>query len=223
MTDLDNNLLKFEEYYRYLESSFISITRIIPLENTPDTFSPRLYEILQSVCSQVDGILKLMHSECMPTRKETTAAVYGDLNQEGVFNYQTLVYKSRPDWNEIKSFSCKFRCVFLHECDESHGNGSYDRMPKWWKAYNDSKHNLPEGYDAGSIENTYLALASLYTLHVMMRQYPRNKNGFLKRDTWKPNGLFVLGRDKKHFTEPITTEPSSEIFISCKLLIPPMG
>ena len=72
MTDLDDKLFKLEEYYHYLESSFIDITRIIPLENTPDTFSPRLYEILQSVCSQVDGIVRLIHEECASACEKTT-------------------------------------------------------------------------------------------------------------------------------------------------------
>ena len=48
-----------------------------------------------------------------------------------------------------------------------------DGMPKWWNAYNESKHDLPKGYEAGSMENAYLALAGLYVLHVMARQYYR--------------------------------------------------
>ena len=54
----DDKLLLFEEYYNYLESSFIDVTKMIPLENTPETFSPRLYEILHSVCSQIEGRLE---------------------------------------------------------------------------------------------------------------------------------------------------------------------
>ena len=59
----DDKLLLFEEYYNYLESSFIDVTKMIPLENTPETFSPRLYEILHSVCSQIEGVLKLVCGE----------------------------------------------------------------------------------------------------------------------------------------------------------------
>ena len=58
MTDLNDVLFRFVEYYHYLESSFVDIARIIPLENTSDTFSPRLYEILQSTCSQVEANCK---------------------------------------------------------------------------------------------------------------------------------------------------------------------
>ena len=109
MTTLDDKLFKFEEHYSYLESSFIDITRTIPLENTPDTFSPRLYEILQSICSQVEGIVKLMHEEYIGTSKKPAAAQYEALNRECVISHQTLVYRSRPKWQEIKAVLMSFR------------------------------------------------------------------------------------------------------------------
>lgn len=220
MTDLDAKLFKLEEYYHYLESSFVDVTRIIPLENTSDTFSPRLYEILQSVCSQVDGIVKLMHEECMSACDKSTAARYKILNHEGVFSYQSLVYKSRPEWKEIRPFSCDFRCMFREEYDDPHENVPSDKIPKWWNDYNSSKHDLPEGYEAGSIENTYLALAGLYVLHTMMRQYPRNKSDFLKRNAWTPHNLLVLGGERKYFMERNIVEPPSKIFISGRWLVP---
>ena len=217
MTDLYDKLFKFEEYYHYLESSFVDITGIIPLENDPDTFSPRLYEILQSACSQVDGIIQLMHEEYIPVRKKCTAARYEALNQGGVISCQMLVYKSRPDWKYIRPFSCDFECASRNERDDPHGDGPHDKMPKWWDAYNDSKHELPEGYKAGSIRNAYLALAGLYVLQVMMQQRPHAKNDFLKLDAWKPRNSAVIDRGRKHFHEHTITEPLSKIFISSML------
>ena len=79
MTDLYYTLARFEEHYHYLESSFVDITRLIPLENEPDTFSPRLYELLQSVCSQVDGILNLMCEEYIPKEKPAATACEEDI------------------------------------------------------------------------------------------------------------------------------------------------
>ena len=35
MADMYDKLTRFEEYYHYLESSFIDTARIIPLENKP--------------------------------------------------------------------------------------------------------------------------------------------------------------------------------------------
>ena len=85
-------------------------------------------------------------------------------------------------------------------------------MPKWWKAYNDSKHNLPDGYKTGSIENTYLALAGLYLLHAMMQQYPRNKDDFLKQDFWMSYKPLVISGGKGYSYECTIAESLSEIF-----------
>ena len=213
MTDLDDALSKFEEHYRYLESSFLDITRIIPLENKPETFSPRLYEILQSICSQVDGIVRLMHKKYISTSKEPTAALYEALNQKGIISYQVLVHKSRPNWKPIKPFLCNFECALRDEDDDLHEYGPHERMPKWWKAYNDSKHDLPEGYRAGNIENTYLALAGLYLLHVMMRQNLHDKEDFLKKDSWVRYKKMVISGGKGYSYERIIAGPSSDLFV----------
>ena len=185
MVDLQDKLFGFEEHYRYLESSFEDIVRMIPLENLPDTFSPRLYEILQSTCSQVDGIVKLMHGEYLGRSKKSAATQCKELNCDGAISVQGIRFKRYPKWKAIKPFSCDFECRLREEDEDPHEAGIYWKTPKWWNAYNDSKHELPEGYKAGSIENTCLALAGLYVLHVMMRQSPQNKKAFLRRTSWR--------------------------------------
>ena len=241
MADLYDKLTQFEEYYHYLESSFVDITRIIPLENEPDTFSPRLYEILQSTCSQIDGILNLMYDEYMlkkeldtdpceddasiekeqtstckdvQRKNSTAAATYEFLNQEGVISSRVLIHKIRSGWKETRPFLCDFECVFLDEDADPHENATHNRMPKWWNAYNESKHGLPEGYKAGSIRNTYLALAGLYVLHIMTREYPREAYAFTKKDRWETSRRIAYGSTKNPYPKPIIAKPSSEIFIS---------
>lgn len=212
MTTLDNKLFKFEEHYRYLESSFIDITQTIPLENTPDTFSPRLYEILQSICSQVEGIVKLMYKECLSGHYKSTATRYKALNQEGVISNQMLAYRSRPEWQEIRPFLCHFECAFRGEYDDPHAYGPHKPMPRWWNAYNESKHDLPEGYRAGNIENTYLALAGLYLLLVLMRQLPMDAGNFVKLRFWKTQHQFAPGGDSKSISKLYSVELQSKIF-----------
>ena len=229
MTDLYYTLARFEEHYHYLESSFVDITRLIPLENEPDTFSPRLYELLQSVCSQVDGILNLMCEEYIPKEKPAAtaceediprknkpaaSAVYKVLNQEGVISSRVLTHKSRSNRKEIRPFLCDYECVFRDEEADQHENKVHDGMPKWWDAYNKSKHRLPEGYEAGSIGNTYLALAGLYVLHVMAREYPREAYAFTKKDRWATLIPFPHGSTKMRYLQPAVVEPPSEIFMS---------
>ena len=213
MADLYDKLTRFEEYYHYLESSFVDITRIIPLENEPDTFSPRLYEILQSTCSQVDGILKLMHGRYISTCEKSAATMYEALNREGVISSRVLAPKNHSDWKEIRPFLCDFKCIFLDNDVDPHEDVTPNGMPKWWKAYNESKHGLPEGYKAGNIENTYLALAGLYVLHVMMRKHLRDASDFLKRDYWVTGNPIPRVSNRMRTVEPAIIEPPSEIFM----------
>ena len=220
MRYLDDKLFQFEEYYHYLESSFADIMRIIPLENKPDTFSPRLYEILQSVCSQVEGIVRIMHEECLSKSGTSAAAMYKALNQDGAISCQEVVFKRRPAWKAIRPFSCNFECAFRDAYDDPHANSPYANMPKWWQAYNDSKHKLPDGYRAGSIENTYLALAGLYVLLVMRYHQPANRKNFLKRDFWKSRTPLVLDGYRKRLINNMVVEPPSDIFIPLGLLLP---
>ena len=180
--DTNDKLLLFEEYYNYLESSFTDVVRIIPLENNPETFSPRLYEILHSVCSQIEGVLKLMCNE-MCIKYTNFPKTYKKLNRGKAISKQEMVLRSRPKWKSIRPFQCDFAC-HCRTNDDEHPCGQNDKTPKWWDAYNTSKHDLPEGYKMGTIENTYLALASLYALQSMMCFINQNKDGFLKHDYW---------------------------------------
>ena len=214
MADLYDKLFGFEEHYHYLESSFMDAVKIIPLENSPDTFSPRLYEILQSTCSQVEGIVKIMHGEYLEQSKKSAATQCKELNHCGAISVQGIMFKQRPKWKAIKPFSCDFGCRLRKEDDDPHENGIYRKTPKWWKAYNDSKHKLPKGYMAGSIENTCLALAGLFVLQTMMCQFSHDKRTFLRRDFWKrKQPMQVFGFRRAGLTERKDAFIQSNIFI----------
>ena len=220
MVDWNDGLFRLVEYYHYLESSFVDITRMIPLENTPDTFSPRLYEILQSTCSQVEAIVKIMYKESTSGNRKSAAKMYNELNQDGAISHQEVVFRSRTDWKAVKPFICDFACTLRSEHDHIHTDNREAQTPKWWKAYNKSKHDLPTGYRAGNIENTYLALAGLFILHFMMYSRNNNKDGLLRRDSWSSSPPLVLDGYRQHFNEPRLVELGSDIFIPLGVLIP---
>ena len=52
-----NRMLNF---YYVNEDQFMDLVKIVPLENHPSTFSPILYNILQSTCSQVENMMRLL-------------------------------------------------------------------------------------------------------------------------------------------------------------------
>ena len=208
--DVDDKLLLFAEYYHYLESSFTDVIRIIPLENHPETFSPRLYEILHSIGSQIEGVLKLMCGE-VGMRYTNFPETYANLNYDGAISMQEVFLKNRPKWNAIKPFQCDFACHCRTNPDE-HACSKEREKPKWWEAYNESKHNLPEGYREGTIENTYLALTGLYGLHHMMRFQTENKDDFLKHDSWFKLETLVIGDGRPHSYTLRATKLSTSMF-----------
>lgn len=205
--DVNDKLLSFEEYYEYLESSFLDLARTIPLENRPDTFSPRLYEILHSVCSQIEGVLKLMCDET-PLEYTTFPETYAKLNRDGAIAKQKVSLRNRPKWKAIAPFRCDFACR-SGIGDGKHDCGQDRAKPKWWDAYNESKHELPQGYRAGNVGNTYLALASLYVLHHMMKFRSGNMDEFLKQNRWHPTRDYMTHKDAPDsFTHSLPKMPS---------------
>ena len=194
----------FEEYYSYLESSFMDVMKMIPLENKPETFSPRLYELLHSVCSQTEGVLKLICDE-VGLKYTNFPETYAQLNHEGAISIQSVVLKFRPKWKRINPFLCDFGC---HCRETEHHCHTPRKKPKWWDAYNESKHGLPEGYTGGTIENTYLALASLYALQHMAWSRARNPDGFLRQDFWFMTNMPAFVDGKPRLERDVSGVPS---------------
>ena len=203
MESNDKRIL-FEKHYGDLESSFIDVIKIIPLENKPETFSPKLYELLHGVCSQAEGVMRLI---CGEVEEEYTSfpQACAKLNQDGAISMQSVESKYRPEWKRINPFKCDFGC----HCRETEHHCHVPRnKPKWWDAYNESKHDLPEGYTAGTIENAYLALAGLYVLQHMAWSRARNPDGFLKRDSWYTTNMPAFIDGKPRLERDVSGVPS---------------
>ena len=161
--------------YFETERQFIEISRIIPLDNTSDTYSPRLYDILQSSCGQVENLLRLICDKLeLKYDKKKFPSYYRTLNQTGILERQTiamivgkLAYKS-----------------FELDCSKE--------TPFWWKAYNDTKHSLPEGYKEGNLRNTIFALTGVYALNCIAAYSYHTKKKILDNDEWKEESSISL-------------------------------
>ena len=152
--------------------------------------------------------------EGLPRRNRPPAsAAYKILNLEGAISDRVLAHKMRPGWKEIRPFLCDYECAVRNKDADQHVNVPHDEMPKWWDAYNESKHRLPDGYEAGSMENTYLALAGLYVLHIMAREYSGEEYTFTKKERWSTSIRIAYPSTKIPYPKPIIVKPSSEIFV----------
>lgn len=156
-----------ESYYE-LERRFIEISRIIPFDNSGDTYSPRLYDILQTSCGQVENLLRLICDklELQYGTNPDFPKYYEILNGTGILERQALDYF-------VRQYICyPFRL------------DSEQRTPFWWRAYNKTKHDLPQGYKEGNLKNTIFALSGVYALQCMAVYCSHSGIDILNNNEW---------------------------------------
>jgi len=190
--------LKLVDYYFYLESSFIDISMIIPLENPPKTFSPRLYEILQSTCSQVESLSKIISDKLeLNPAEQTFPYIYEIMNSEGLLDMQRVDLYKLPGGRAMEPLK---------------KTGRYST--KWWDEYNETKHHLPDGYRAGNIENVTTAIAGLYVFHVMTYYLQFSEGNFLNKNYWSTVTSIPFNPDNREVFHGIAYHgPGSKIFL----------
>lgn len=194
---LNTKRLKLVDHYFYIEDSFIELTRIVPLDNPELTYSPRLYEILQSICSSIEGLSIIMSDELqLKPEQKKFPYIYEKLNEKGILDMQTLDMFKLPG-GKIYTPLTK--------------TGKHN--PKWWDDYNDTKHELPEGLKAGNIGNTPIALAGLFALHVMAHYLHYAQKDYLNPKHWIRVESYSLNSDNREVVTGVAYHgPKSKIF-----------
>ncbi len=140
-----DDLLSMQKIYAESERLFIEFANIVPLEhNPPDVYSPRLAIIIQSVSSQIDGMLKLIISELLGIKNlRNYPDMVKKLNEKGMLSAQKLTLQVKLD--PLTPFK--------------------DGQSSWWQTYNNLKHELPAGLYSATLDNTIKALSALFALH----------------------------------------------------------
>ncbi|MBI1829376.1 MAG: hypothetical protein HY222_03300 [Thaumarchaeota archaeon] len=135
------------KFFEDTERQFVELSQIIPLDNSPNTYSPRLYSILNFTCGQIENMLRMICDKLeLKYENEDFPHYYNALNIQGMLESQKVVYREIKD--PIQPFVIRS-----------------DNSPDWWKGHNKTKHDLPEGIIEGNIGNTLNALAGLCALH----------------------------------------------------------
>ncbi|NOS61777.1 MAG: hypothetical protein HOO66_01865 [Nitrosarchaeum sp.] len=199
-----NRMLNF---YYDIETQFIELTRIIPLDNTDDTYSPRLYSILQMSCGQVENMLRLICDKfgfkyTNPDKQNTKPnffSYYNPINKNGILSTQWILLK-KIDFRDIsKSYSP----LELQS----------ERAPFWWTGYNETKHDLPDGFKQGNLKNTLYALCAVYSIHCMAyyAQHIEKPDIFLDKKNWVNLSVSYTG-DGELIMDSLTPLPKSKLF-----------
>jgi len=186
-------------FYYYTEKQFKEFVDIVPLINSPITYSPILYNVLQSSCGQIENLLRLLCDKFelkYSDNEKKFPTYYKLLNNGGVLERQKITLLKVS--GETEPFKID----------------SNSKTPSWWHGYNDTKHNLPEGFQEGNLGNVTNAITGLYALHcfVYYAQFSSSSD-ILKKSNWYDIDPLLTNEG-----EPIKTAldnlPKSDLFYS---------
>lgn len=166
------------DFYYVTEREFLELIEIIPLDNEPQTYSPKFYNILQSSCGQVENLMRMICDVFDLKHQDDDFPEYRKLlNNNGIVDLQWIVLIKTQD---------AFHPFEIEKEKET---------PFWWRGYNRTKHKLPEGLKQGNLKNTIFALGATFTLHYMAyyAQRERNKDDFLNYNRWYNEDIAYTG------------------------------
>lgn len=139
----------FWNYYLNLENRFINTTQYVEVDkNNYQTFSIEYIGLLQSICAEIDTIMKEICGFNQEDFKKISMyyeKIMKDpffkniMDEETIYIYKKINIKPFDKWDEENS-------------------------PQWWKSYNDVKHERVAKYKNGNLKNVLYALSALYIL-----------------------------------------------------------
>jgi hypothetical protein len=124
----------------------LEFEKIVPYNvDTANTYSPKLRPILQTVCTDIEGVLKFLTNLLKLTPiQEKFEFMFKELNSKQMLTIQKVSHRQSLITFGPFTFNTK--------------------VPPWWTAYNNTKHQLPDGAKFATIGNTLNALAALLIL-----------------------------------------------------------
>lgn len=154
---MDGSYQEYFNYYLELERDFFSTEPYVTIERENfDTYSVQFNRMYQSICSEIDCLLKELCKQLECESKARNISAYCKVIQKHFkyFNSETIYfYKSRI---ELKPWK----------------NWSDINAPTWWTMYNNVKHHRMENdkatkrqyYKFANLGNVLNALAALYII-----------------------------------------------------------
>jgi len=217
--EFERQLLKMKQLYSSVEQQFIEFNEIIPYNQNDQKngwnkiHSPRLVNLLLSICPQIEKMAKLIVNEMNLEPENNGKSAYDYLNRLDRKNVlkEQIIGMSNPGSVNI-----------LLQPFLKNSNGDIE----WWLAYNKIKHDVLEGMEYGTLSNAINALAGLSTLHhiaycVITFKHYENINleeALLDFQKWhydEEQGLVFQSPDEKLLPNQLSVLWSSKIFFFC--------
>jgi hypothetical protein len=143
------------QFFESVDDELHSLSRVIEFapENFP-TFSVRLARLYLSICSEIDVVAKLLCARIAPSEKP-----------KNIDDYRLLIMAQFPNFSllriEMPSQALEFQPWLAW-----HSGGN----PKWWRSYNDVKHERNKYYRDANLGNILESAAGLLVLIVYFHQ-----------------------------------------------------
>lgn len=165
------------EYYLVLEKDFLQSERYVSFELGEDylydrvkhkycgnskTFSDEFVKQYQTICSEVDVILKSICKEL------------GNSSANDMENGYTPTVLSV--WGTIVTQKVGFKDVELQPFSNWKQAPDY-KSPDWWTPYNNVKHKRVHNYKKANLKNVVNALAGLYILENYFVKFIGDRDG----------------------------------------------
>lgn len=143
------------QFFESVDDELHSLSRIIEFapENFP-TFSVHLARLYLSVCSEIDVVAKLLCARIAPSEKPKC-----------INEYRSLVTAHFPNFSLLRIEMPSYAVDFQPWSSWSSGTN-----PKWWKSYNDVKHERSKYYQDANLGNVLESTAGLLVLLVYFHQ-----------------------------------------------------
>jgi len=153
--------------YKAIEEDMLRVAEYIPLETQQydNVYSFKLADIIMRSCSHIESLLKdvirnqdLSDHQNQPKiiksekKRQLTIRDYIEIFSD-YWNLAPVEITIRRN-NDIKRPFEEFKNLKLE-----------DKIPKWWRAYNDLKHDFYSEVEKGTLENALLALGALFILN----------------------------------------------------------
>lgn len=144
---LDN----YWRYYLVLEKQFSDLTRYVELSlDNFSTYSIEFVHQIQSICSEIDVMMKVMSG-------------YNSTERKCIADYAAQILPNYPD---IINWEVKVRDISFKPYDGWSASAAASSL-SWWEAYNDVKHGRDGNYKKASLENTLKSLMGLYLIEMI--------------------------------------------------------
>jgi len=150
-------------YFLSLEQDFIKTTDYVEVSgNNYDTYSIRYLQLILSICSEIDAVLKLLCYGVTPTHK---------VKNPNMDNYRKIVMNKYPNFYTLMIPINRFEIAI-----DPWREWKQDKNPEWWHAYNDLKHERDQYLYKANLKNSLYSLTGLFGALLYLYKFSISEN-----------------------------------------------